>query len=368
VAGPQGPVTAPSALNGDRMSVNAEPRAVTGDTGPGAQQPADLVVPLGRQLAVLAVRYGMFVALLIWIVVMSFSTEHFFSSTNLLNVARQAAPIIIIGVGMTFVMATAGIDLSVGAVVALISCLAASWLALGLSVWIVVPLLLLVGAVLGGINGLAVWAGIPAFIVTLAALVSVRGLAFVYSDGYAVPVTDEAFIWLGRGSILGINTPFVLATVVALVGWFLLNRTRFGLHTLAVGGREEAARVMGLRIGVIKLAVYAITGALAALGGIVVTARLANGSPNAGMSMELDVIAAVVLGGTSLFGGSATIVGTVVGALFINFIRNGLNLMNVDPYWVQVVTGIVLVLAVLLNSVVNRRVVQWARRGAEGRR
>src|SRR5690606_27417299 len=122
---------------------------------------------LGRQLAVLAVRYGMFVALLIWIVVMSFSTEHFFSSTNLLNVARQAAPIIIIGVGMTFVMATAGIDLSVGAVVALISCLAASWLALGLSVWIVVPLLLLVGAVLGGINGLAVWAGIPAFIVTL---------------------------------------------------------------------------------------------------------------------------------------------------------------------------------------------------------
>jgi ribose/xylose/arabinose/galactoside ABC-type transport system permease subunit len=317
-----------------------------------------------RRLAVLAVRYGMFVALLLWIVAMAIFTEHFFSETNLLNVARQAAPIIIVGVGMTFVMATAGIDLSVGSTVALVSVLSASWLALGLPVWAVVPLMLLVGGALGALNGVLVWAGLPPFIVTLGALVTVRGLGFVYSDGKAVPITDEIFIWFGRGSILGINTPFVIAILVALAGWFVLNRTRFGLHTLAIGGREEAARVMGLSVGRIKIVVYALTGLLAALAAIILAGRVANGSPNAGMSFELDVIAAVVLGGTSLFGGVATMSGTIVGALLTNFIRNGLNLMNVDPYWVQVVTGIVLVVAVLLNSVVNRRVEQWARRGA----
>jgi ribose transport system permease protein len=317
-----------------------------------------------RRLSVLAVRYGMFIALFLWIVAMGLATDHFLSSTNLLNVARQAAPIIIIGIGMTIVMATAGIDLSIGSIVALVSCFAASWLDHGLSVWAVLPLILLVGALLGALNGVLVHAGIPAFIVTLAALVSIRGLAFVYSDGYAIPIKDETFVWLGRGAILGVNTPMVLAIVVAIIGWFALNRTRFGLHALAIGGREEAARVMGLSVGRVKVLVYTLTGALAALGGIVISARLANGSPNAGMSLELDVIAAVVLGGTSLFGGSATITGTVVGALFINFIRNGLNLLNVDPYWVQVVTGIVLVGAVLLNTVVNRRVEQWARKSA----
>jgi ribose/xylose/arabinose/galactoside ABC-type transport system permease subunit len=191
--------------------------------------------------------------------------------------------------------------------------------------------------------------------------VSIRGLAFVYSHGRAIPIANEAFLWLGRGDLLGVNIPFVLAVVVILAGLFVLNRTRFGLHALAVGGREEAARVMGLAVGRIKIAVYGISGALAALGGIVIAARLSNGSPNAGMSLELDAISAVVLGGTSLFGGSATVIGTVIGALFINFIRNGLNLLDVDPYWVQVVTGIVLISAVLLNTIVNRRVEQWAR-------
>jgi ribose/xylose/arabinose/galactoside ABC-type transport system permease subunit len=224
-------------------------------------------------------------------------------------------------------------------------------------------LVLLIGATLGALNGLLIWAGIPAFIVTLAMLVSVRGLAFVFSKGYAQPISDEFFVWIGRGDILGVNTPVVLAALVALAGWLLLTSTKFGLHTLAVGGREEAARVMGLPVGRIKILVYTLTGVAAALGGVVIAARLANGSPNAGVSLELDVIAAVVLGGTSLFGGSATIVGTVVGALFINFIRNGLNLMNVDPYWVQVVTGIVLIMAVLLNTVISRRVEQWSRKG-----
>ena len=139
----------------------------------------------------------------------------------------------------------------------------------------------------------------------------------------------------------------------------MLNRTPFGLHALAVGGREEAARVVGLPIARIKFLVYALTGALAGLGGVVVAARLSNGSPNAGQMMELDVIAAVVLGGTSLFGGSATMLGTIIGALLLNFIRNGLNLMNVNPFWVQVVTGVVLIAAVLINTLVNRNLEAW---------
>jgi ribose/xylose/arabinose/galactoside ABC-type transport system permease subunit len=243
----------------------------------------------------------------------------------------------------------------------LVSCLCASWLGQGWAAGLVIPAVVVVGAAFGCLNGVLVWLGIPAFIVTLGALVSVRGIAFVYSNGYASPITNETFLWFGRGEIGGLNTPFAIAIVAAAIGTFALNRTKLGLYALAIGGREEAARVMGLAIGRIKVIVYGISGALAGLGGVIVAARLSNGSPNAGMGMELDVISAVVLGGTSLFGGSATMLGTVVGALFIGFIRNGLNLLDVNPFWVQVVTGVVLVGAVLLNSIVNRRVEQWAR-------
>jgi len=314
-----------------------------------------------RRLAVLAVRYGTLIALVLWATAMSFASDDFLTPINLLNVARQTAPVIVIGVGATLVMATAGIDLSVGAIVALVSCLAASWLGKGWYAGMVIPAVVAVGAALGCLNGFFVRLGIPAFIVTLGALVSIRGIAFVYSNGYALPITDEAFLWFGRGDIWGLNTPFAIAIVVALIGILALGRTKLGLYALAIGGREEAARVMGLSIGRIKVIVYGISGALAGLGGVIVAARLSNGSPNAGMGLELDVISAVVLGGTSLFGGSATMIGTVVGALFINFIRNGLNLLDVNPFWVQVVTGIVLVGAVLLNSIVNRRIEQWAR-------
>ena len=330
-----------------------------------AQATANEAPRLKRQLVDGLVRYGMFIALALWLVAMSFASEYFLTWTNLLNVLRQAAPLIIIGVGMTFVMATAGIDLSVGSTVALISVLTASWIALGVPALLVIPLVLIVGVAIGAFNGWVVTLGVPAFVVTLAGLTSIRGLAFVYSDGYATPISDPVFVWIGRGDLFGINAPFLIAMVVAVAGWFLLNRTRFGLHALATGGREEAARVMGLAINRVKVLVYALTGGLAALGGIVISARLSNGSPNAGVMLELEVIAAVVLGGTSLFGGRATIAGTVVGALLINFVRNGLNLLGVNPYWVQVVTGVILVLAVLMNTVLNRKVESWARAATE---
>jgi ribose transport system permease protein len=336
--------------------VTSEPQAAT--------RAALLKRSLTRRLVVLAVRYGTFIGLALWVAIMATASDNFLTSVNLLNVARQTAPIILIGVGATFVMATAGIDLSVGSIVALVSCLAATWLHDGISVTIVIPAVIAVGAAFGCINGSLISLGVPAFIVTLGALVSIRGLAFVYSHGHAIPIVDAAFLWLGRGDLFGVNMPFIMAIIVTLMGLFLLNGTKLGLHALAVGGREEAARVMGLSIARVKIAVYGISGALAALGGVVIAARLSNGSPNAGLSLELDVISAVVLGGTSLFGGSATVIGTVIGALFINFIRNGLNLLDVDPYWVQVVTGIVLIAAVLLNTIVNRRVELWARHAA----
>jgi ribose/xylose/arabinose/galactoside ABC-type transport system permease subunit len=314
-----------------------------------------------RRLAVLSVRYGTFIGLALWLVAMSFSSDYFLTPLNLLNVAKQTSPIIVMGVGATFVMATAGIDLSVGAIVALVSCLITAWLADGAAAWLVIPGVLAVGTGLGVVNGFLVRLGIPPFIVTLGGLVSIRGFAFVYSNGYAKPISDPLVLWIGRGDLGGIDVPIVIALVVAAAGTFALNRTRLGLHALALGGREEAARVMGLPIGRLKVSVYAISGGLAALGGIIVAARLSNGSPNAGIGLELDVISAVVLGGTSLFGGSATVLGTIIGALFIGFIRNGLNLLDVNPYWVQVVTGIVLVAAVLLNTIMNKRVEQWAR-------
>ncbi len=309
----------------------------------------------------LAVRYGLFLVLAIWIAVMSFASEHFLTVSNMLNVSRQAAPIVIIAVGMTLVMATAGIDLSVGSLVALISILIVELFGLGLQTWIVIPAVLVVGLISGLLNGAFVRIGLPPFVVTLAALVSLRGIAFVISGGYATPVGNELVLWLGRGDIAGVHVPIVLAAIASIAGWVVLNKTRFGLYALAVGGREDAAHAMGINVGRMKLAVYGTVGTLGAVGAVVLTGRLGNGSPNAGMLLELDVIAAIVLGGTSLFGGVATIGGTVAGALFLNAVRNGLNLMGVDPYWVQVVTGWILLLAVLVNTVVNRRVTEWAR-------
>jgi ribose/xylose/arabinose/galactoside ABC-type transport system permease subunit len=322
---------------------------------------ADIELAGSRRLALLAVRYGLYIGLALWLVAMSLASEHFLTWLNLLNVARQAAPIIVIAVGMTFVMATAGIDLSVGSIVALTSVLLVTLFGYGLPTAAVLAAVLVVGVLAGLTNGLFVVLGLPAFVVTLASLTALRGIAFVISDGYATPVQNPVVLWLGRGQIDQIHVPVLLAIVIATLGWAILNHTRFGLYALAVGGREEAARAMGIDIRRVKLLVYAGVGFLAALGGIVLTGRLGNGSPNAGIMLELDVIAATVLGGTSLFGGVATIGGTIAGALFINFVRNGLNLLSVNPFWVQVITGVILLVAVLLNTVVNRWVSEWAR-------
>jgi ribose/xylose/arabinose/galactoside ABC-type transport system permease subunit len=312
-------------------------------------------------LGLFIARYAIVVAFLILLVWMSLASEHFLTSFNILNVLRQAAPILIVAIGMTFILATGGIDLSVGSVVALSSVLAAYLLADGFSAPVVIALVLIAGMFIGAINGFFVNQGVPAFIVTLAMLTLVRGVAFVYSDGYAKPVSDPLFLYLGRGRIGDIPVPVIIAVIVTVIGYFILTQTRLGRYMLAVGGREEAARVQGVPIHYIKMFVYSFTGFLAALAGIIITARLGNGSPNAGIMLELEVITAVVLGGTSLFGGSATMFGTVIGALFVSFIRNGLNLQGVSPFWVQVVTGAILLLGVYFNTRVTAKLTDLVR-------
>ena len=304
-----------------------------------------------RRIVLFAVRYGLFLALGVWVVAMSLASEHFFTWLNFLNVARQAAPILVIAIGMTFVMATAGIDLSVGSLVALVSVIVVTFFGLGLPTAVVIPAVLMLGLVSGLVNGYFVQLGLPPFVVTLAMLTTLRGIAFVVSDGYTTPVKDDFVLWLGRGKIGPVHTPIVLAVIMAIIGWAVLSKTRFGLYSLAVGGREEAARAMGINVRGVKLTVYGAIGLLGALAGIVLTGRLGNGSPNAGMMLELEVIAATVLGGTSLFGGVATIAGTVAGALFINFVRNGLNLLGISPYAFQMLIGVVLLAAITTTNV-----------------
>ena len=321
-------------------------------------------LPSRANLMAGAARYAIVLAFIVLIVAMSLASPYFFSSYNLLNVVRQAAPIIMIGIGMTFVMATGGIDLSVGSTVALTSVLCADLLAKGLPVPMVVLLVAGLGLAIGLVNGFFVVRGVPAFVVTLASLSFLRGFAFVYSQGYAIPADNPVFKEIGRGWVGPLPISGSLAIILAIVGHVILVETRLGRYMLAVGGREEAARLQGIRIGRVKMFAYASTSVLAALAGVVITSWLGNGSPNAGIGLELDVITPVVLGGTSLFGGQATIFGTVIGSLFTNFVRNGLNLQGVDPFWVQVVTGFILLLGIYFNIKVTSRLTELARLSA----
>jgi ribose/xylose/arabinose/galactoside ABC-type transport system permease subunit len=312
-----------------------------------------LILFLARQAIVFA-----FLAWMIW---MSSSNSSFFTSYNIFNVLRQTAPIMIVGFGMTLILATGGIDLSVGSMVALTAVISSDLLSKGFGLTTIIFSNLGIGLIIGLINGFFVVQGIPPFIVTLALLTAVRGSAFVYSDGYATTIILQKFLELGRGRIGVVPLPVIIALFIGVFAYFLLNYTRLGTYILAVGGNQEAARLQGVSVNFVKLFTYILTGCLAALAGLIITARLGNGTPNAGQGFELDVVTAVVLGGTSLSGGKATIFGTVIGAIFVGFIRNGLNLQGVSPFWVQVITGVVLLAAIYFNSKVTTRLTEMIR-------
>ncbi len=294
---------------------------------------------------------------------LAFAAPNFFSASNLVNVVRQTSFPAIVAVGMTFVILTAGIDLSVGGVIAfagVVGCLilvrpglAPAWaLMLGIGAGVAV------GTAVGIINGIAVTRfRLPPFIATLAMwFIAGRdgGLAFIITGGEPVYNLPTSFTLLGAGAIGGIPIPIIFMVVAVIAGHIVLTRTTFGRHVYAVGGNEEAAWLSGINVARVKLAVYIISGTLAGLASMILAARLASGDPKTGMGMELDAIAAVVVGGTSLFGGKGSVLGTLVGALIMGVLNNGLNLLNISSYWQPVVKGGVILLAVLIDQITKK--------------
>jgi ribose transport system permease protein len=303
-----------------------------------------------RRLSVLGI-------LLLICVVFAFGSSDFLTASNLLNVALQTSIIAIVAIGMTFVILTAGIDLSVGSLMAICGALAAGIaVRQGMDTYLSISIALGAGLFLGAINGLmVVKGGIPPFVATLSMLAIARGFTLVYTDGRPIAGLDERFIYLGTGQVLGIPLPVIIMILIAVVAHIITRYTPFGLHVYSTGGNEETTRLAGISPDRIKLAVYMISGFLAALGGILLAARLWSAQPNAAVGWELDAIAAPVIGGTSLFGGVGSIGGTVVGAFIIGVLSNGLNLMGVPSYYQQVIKGLVLILAVAVDLINKRR-------------
>lgn len=295
------------------------------------------------------------IALILLIVIVSFLNPHFFTMGNILNILRQTSVNAIIAVGMTLVILTAGIDLSVGSILALSGAFAASLIGLEVPVMYAVPIALIAGAGLGAFSGVIIAKGkVQAFIATLVAMTLLRGVTMVYTDGRPISTgfTDVAddFSMIGTGYFLGVPIPVWLMAFVFISVWYLLNHTRFGRYVYAVGGSESATRLSGINVDRVKIGVYAICGLLAALAGLIVTARLSSAQPTAGMGYELDAIAAVVLGGTSLAGGKGRIMGTLIGALIIGFLNNALNLLDVSSYYQMIAKASVILLAVLVDN------------------
>lgn len=275
----------------------------------------------------------------------------FLEPGNVLNIVRQAAPNLIIGTAVTLVITTGGIDLSVGSVVALVNATAAVLLKGGFAWPLVTALMLVFGALIGLFQGFFIaYQRIPAFIVTLAGLSAVRGCALVLTGGFSVLIPPGLFLTIGRGTLAGVPYPALLGVLVAVLGYVTLNTTVYGRRVVAVGANAEAARRVGMPARGTVCSVYVLSGIASALAALVIAARLGSGSSNAAVGVELDVIAAVVLGGTSLGGGRGTIVGTVLGTLTIAVIGNGLILAHINPFFTQIVTGAIILVAIWLNT------------------
>ena len=314
-------------------------------------------------------RYGIYLAFALEVLIFTILSDRYLTYENQINVFRQISINAIIAAGMTYVILTAGIDLSVGSLVALSGVVLASVLKLeSIPVIPRIALAILVGLAVGAASGLfggfvIVRFRIPPFIATLALMTIARGLAFLYTNGRPIWGLPREFDFIGRGHFLGgllakihpsletvIPFPVVIMLVVYAAAHLVLTQTAFGRYVYAIGGNEEAARLSGINTARVKLIVYVLSGVAAAVSGVILASRLGSGQPNAGIMFELDAIAAVVVGGTSLMGGRGSIVGTFVGALIIGELNNGLNLVGVEPYLQKVILGMVILFAVLLDQ------------------
>lgn len=295
------------------------------------------------------------IALLILIVVVSTLSPNFFTLNNIFNILQQTSVNAIMAVGMTLVILTSGIDLSVGSLLALTGAVAASMVGADVNALVAVVGALALGAAIGGVTGFIVAKGkVQAFIATLVMMLLLRGVTRVYTDGSPINTgfSDNAdlFSWFGIGRPFGIPTPIWLMMIVFLSAWYLLHHTRLGRYIYALGGNESATRLSGISVDKIKIIVYALCGLLAALASIIEVARLSSAQPMAGNGYELDAIAAVVLGGTSLAGGKGRIIGTLIGALILGFLNNALNLLGISSNYQMIVKAVVILLAVLVDN------------------
>lgn len=299
---------------------------------------------------------GALIGLIILFVIFGVLSDSFLTSYNIINIARQCSYNLILAVGMTFVILTGGIDLSVGGVLALVGTLAAGLMSGGMSVGLAVTIGLAVGVVFGIFNGVCIaYGNIPAFITTMATLSIARALALIYSGGYPITGMPASFSFIGTGTIVFMPVPVILAIIVIIAGVFILKKSVLGRYIYAIGGNAKAAKFSGINVNLWTVITYTIHGLLTAIAGLVLTARMNSGQPSAASGIELDIIAAVVIGGTSMSGGKGGVFGTVVGALVITVLNNGLTLLNVNPYLQGLIVGIVILVAVFIDKRKERK-------------
>lgn len=307
-------------------------------------------------------KFQSFFALILLCIAIGLLSDKFFTVDNGWNVMRQISVNICISVGMTLIVLTAGIDLSLGSILALCGAITAGLykngielpglnMFVGFTIWGAMIAGLLAGSLLGAFNGWVITKfKVPPFVATLAMLTMARGLTMLWTGGFPISSLGKSFAYAGTGWFIGIPLPVWISGVVVLLAVLLTKKTKTGRYVYAIGGNESAAKLSGIPIQKVKILVYTLGGLLAAVGGILVTSRLDSAQPNAGTGYELDAIAAVVIGGTSLSGGRGAILGTVLGAIIIGVLNNGLVLLNVSPFWQQVVKGLVILLAVIIDK------------------
>ena len=297
-----------------------------------------------------------FLVLCVFLSVFPKTSGSFFTRQNIFNVLRQISTNLFLACGMTMVIILGGIDLSVGSIIALSGCISAGCVArYNLPLPIELLMRLLVGLLVGMFNGAVISkTTIPAFIVTLATMNIAKGLAYVYTGGSPVRVVTKEWQFLGAGYVGIFPTPVVILVIVLIITAIIMNKTKMGRHMYAVGGNQQAAEFSGIKVEKVKFFVHAFSGLMAGLAGIVLASRMYSGQPTAGDGAEMDAIAAVVVGGTSMAGGSGKIGGTIIGGLIIGVLNNGLNLLNVNSFWQYVVKGVVILLAVFLDYFRNK--------------
>jgi ribose transport system permease protein len=320
----------------------------------GSQQKAVIKSKQSKK-AVLEKMYAL-LGLISLSIILSILSPYFLTTANLLSIALQTAIIALLALGQVYVIISGGIDLSVGSILALSGVVSAQLLVAGWPTTFAVIAGVLAGALLGFINGIVITKGkLPPFIVTLGMMGVARGISLVLTEGLPVSGLPESFTNLGNERLFYIPIPVIFLIVVAFIATFILSRTIFGRYVYSIGSNEEAAQLSGINVHFHKLMIYVVCGLLSGLAGVLLTARLVSAQPSAGMGYELDAIAAVVIGGASLIGGVGTVGGTIIGAFIMGVLRNGLNLLNVSPFWQQIAIGVVIVLAVYLDQVRRKK-------------